>query len=207
MLRALQALPAPSSHTLTACLLAVLDSDIRDAILRCLTVAEAGRGLAAACHTARDIVGAYEQWRPMWNSEDAVERLRWHAPWRLWDRARLQELESLARLLADELQPQGVISLRFCIASARAGTTPSLVGCHEMHVLQVGEYNQRMRHWAKWDASCSSEEMMWDRDAQRFRRKYWQQHTATLLQTMGLRFAAEHKTYICEPLLPVCLRK
>ena len=219
MLRALQAcsaplhlipshrrvLPAASSHTLTAWLLALLDIDMRDAILRHLTVAEAGRCLAAACRTTRDIIGAYEQWRLMWNSEDAVKSLRWHEPWRGWERARSQELESLGRLLADELHPEGVVSLRFCIASARAGTLPSLIYCHEMHVLQVDKYDQRMRHWAKYDASCSSEEM--DREAHRFRRKYWQKHTATLLQTMGLRFAEKHKTYICDPLIPVCLWK
>ena len=227
MLRALQAcsaplhlipsrrrvLPAASSHTLTAWLLALLDiggHDMRDAILRHLTVAEAGRCLAGACRTTRDIVGAYEQWRPMWNSEDAVKSLRWHEPWRGWERARSQELESLVRLLADELHPEGVVSLRFCIASARAGTLPSLIYCHEMHVLQVDKYDQRMHHWAKNDSSCFSKLM--DREARSYRKQHWKTHTNNLLRSIGLvethgpqhQSAAEKKTYICEPIGRTC---
>ena len=208
MLRALQAcsaplhlipsrrrvLPAASSHTLTAWLLALLDiggHDMRDAILRHLTVAEAGRCLAGACRTTRDIVGAYEQWRPMWNSEDTVKRLRWHGPWRGWSRAKSQELESFGRLLADELHPEGVVSLRFCIASARAGTLPSLIYCHEMHVLQVDEYDKRMRSWGKRKA-----------------KKHWKLLIKYMLGAIGLvethgpqhQSAAEKKTFTCEPI-------
>jgi hypothetical protein len=202
-------LPAASSHTLTAWLLALLDiggHDMRDAILRHLTVAEAGRCLAGACRTTRDIVGAYEQWRPMWNSEDAVKSLRWHEPWRGWERARSQELESLVRLLADELHPQGVVSLRFCIASARAGTLPSLMYCHEMHVLQVDEYNERMRHEASF---CFSKLM--DRTSPAVpTTALVETHTSSLLLTMGLqqtygpqhKSAAEKKTYTCFPISP-----
>jgi hypothetical protein len=56
-------------------LLVVLEhGDVRNGMLQHLTVAEAGRCLTAVCSAARVAVGAFEQWRPMWNSEHAVER-------------------------------------------------------------------------------------------------------------------------------------
>ena len=105
----------------------------------------------------------------------------------------LQVAESLGRLLADELHPEGVVSLRFCIASARAGTLPSLIYCHEMHVLQVDEYDKRMRSWGKRKA-----------------KKHWKLHIKQMLGAIGLvethgpqhQSAAEKKTFTCEPIGP-----
>lgn len=119
-------------------LLALLrDDDLQPALLRQLTVAEAGHALAAVCRSARDAVRACKQWRPMWNREHAVARVRaLKAKQRAQSTfncgvgepfygALFSELESLARLLVDELLPAGVISLHFCLAGARAAQAHS----------------------------------------------------------------------------------
>ncbi len=83
----------------------------------------------------------------MWNREHAVARLRvyeeeWFPP------LLFRELESLARLLVDELQPAGVISLSFSLAGARAKRRRSLLGCHELRVLKPDVWVERLHYWA-----------------------------------------------------------
>ena len=120
-------------------------------LLRQFTVAEAGLCLARVCRAARDAVLAFEQWRPMWNSEHAVARLRsrylrdWYGP------SLFPKLESLARLLLDELQPNGVILLKFSLPGARGGRMRSLLGCDEMRVLQPAKWVERLNNWALFD--------------------------------------------------------
>lgn len=127
------------------------------ALLKHLTVAEAGLALAAVCRAARDAVRAFDQWRPMWNREHAVARLRSHYLIDWYGPSLFRELESLARLLVDELQPAGVISLSFSLADARAKRMRSLLGCHELRVLQPVVWIERLHYWALNDGSGFSD--------------------------------------------------
>jgi hypothetical protein len=120
-------------------------------LLANFTVAEASLYLARVCKSARDAVRAFEQWRPMWNREHAVARLRAHYDRDWYGPSLFPKLESLARLLLDELQPNGVILLRFSLPGARDGRRRSLLGCDELRVLKPDKWVERLKNWALFD--------------------------------------------------------
>lgn len=180
-------------------LLALLrDDDLQPALLRQLTVAEAGHALAAVCRSARDAVRACKQWRPMWNREHAVARVRaLKAKQRAQSTfncgvgepfygALFSELESLARLLVDELLPAGVISLHFCLAGGRARHRRTLLGCHELRVLQPCAWVERLHEWALLDGSCFSDGLDDDPGNRAYRRSYPSVHVGNLLRDMHI---------------------
>lgn len=168
-------------------LLALLhETDVNPALLKHLTVAEAGLALAAVCRAARDAVRAFDQWRPMWNREHAVARLRSQFPIDCYGRSLLRELESLARLLVDELQPAGVISLSFSLAGARAKRRRSLLGCHELRVLQPVVWVERLRYWALNDGSGFSDGIDDDPEEREKRRRDPSMCIINLLRKMRL---------------------
>lgn len=153
-------------------LLALLhETDVKPSLLQHLTVAEAGLALAAVCRAARAAVRAFEQWRPMWNREHAVARLRSQYRIDCYGPSLLRELESLARLLVDELQPAGVISLSFSLDGARAKRRRSLLGCHELRVLQPVVWVERLRYWALNDGSGFSDGLDDDPEEREKRRR------------------------------------
>lgn len=182
------------------------DDDLQPALLRQLTVAEAGHALAAVCRSARDAVRACKQWRPMWNSEHAVARVRALGAKQLaecpsrrgagepFHGTLASELESLARLLVDELLPAGVISLDFCLARARARHRRTLLGCHELRVQQPRAWVERLHEWALYDGSCFSDGLDDDPGRRAYRRSYPSAHVCDLLRDMHIcrvcRFAA-----------------
>ena len=65
------------------------------------------------------------------------------------------EIESFVSLLFDELEPKGVISLRFSFVCARDCKRPSLLGCHEVQipVPQYESWCSSVDAWALRDRS------------------------------------------------------
>jgi hypothetical protein len=148
-------------------LLALLaDADVGALLLRPLTVQEAGRALRGACRTALALVRAAEArtqshactfpvFRPMWNTAHALARLqRYRDP--SFRPCLVGELESLARLVLDELVPAGVVAPRFYLDRARGGQPPTLLGCHELRVTAPERWVQRLQEWALTSAHHES---------------------------------------------------
>jgi hypothetical protein len=96
----------------------------------------------------------------MWNTDAVLARLeRYREPFFTAGGLKFRESTALARFLLDELLPAGLIELRFQLASARTGEPPSLLGCHELRVVDAKEYAfvQRVKDWALRDCSCFSD--------------------------------------------------
>ncbi len=128
--------PAPAALPALPALLA--DADVGALLLRPLTVREAGRALRGACRAALALVRAAEArtqshactqsqactfpvfpvFRPMWATAGALARLqRYRDP--VFRPGLVGELESLARLVLDELVPAGVAAPFFWLDRAR----------------------------------------------------------------------------------------
>ena len=158
--------PAPAAPAAPALPALLADADVGALLLRPLTVQEAGRALRGACRAALALVRAAETagaetrtqrqsvFRPMWNTDGALARLqRYRQPiFRPW---LIGELESLARVVLDELVPAGVVVPFFWLDKARDGQPPTLLGCHELRVADPVRWVQRLQEWALTDSSCA----------------------------------------------------
>jgi len=51
-------------------------------------------------------------------------------------------------MLLDELTPAGVVLLYFWLEQARCGGPPSLLGCHELRVVEPLRWVQRLQEWS-----------------------------------------------------------
>lgn len=131
------------------------DADVGLLLLKLLTLQEAGR-LSGACRTALALVRRGEAseadttatvFRPMWNTERTLRLLQRYRPpsfpgWLLG------ELESLARLVLDQLVPAGIVAPFFSLDKARNGQPPTLLGCHELRVEDPLLWVLRLQEWA-----------------------------------------------------------
>ncbi len=135
----------------------LLDVDLGALLLRPLTVLEAGR-LSGACRSARELVRRGEAdedqvFLPMWNTEHVLARLeRYRMPFFASGGLAFRETTSLARLLL-ELLSVGIIELRFAVHFARRGQRPSLLGCHQMRVMDLSRFTERIIGWAVHESS------------------------------------------------------
>ena len=132
------------------------NNDLSKMLLKLLTVQEAGR-LGSTCTTACSLVkrGEAEEreqhqvFLRMWNTEHVLARLeRYRQPFFPNGGRAFLETKSLAYLLLDKLLPAGVIELHFYLKKARKLQQPSLLGCHQLHVLDVLAWVQGLRDWA-----------------------------------------------------------
>jgi hypothetical protein len=178
------------------------DADLGALLLRRLTVQEAGR-LGGACRTARGLVRRGEAWggvadsglpfrpmlfRPLWSTAHVLVRLeRFRQPFFAAGGLQFRETTALARLLLDELRPAGVIELRFELGKARGGRLPSLLGCHELRVVDVLRWVHRLREWALRDGSCFSDGMDDDVGMRQARRLHPGSYMLDLLRDLGLK--------------------
>ena len=159
------------------------DADVGLLLLKPLTVQEAGR-LSGACRTALALVRRGEAseaetgarvFRPMWNTDGAIARLQRYRQCAF--RPYLAgELESLARLVLDELVPAGIVGLFFSLDKARNGQPPTLLGCHELRVADPVRWVLRLQEWALADRSTVPD----------FRHKYPGGYVTNLLRDMRL---------------------
>jgi hypothetical protein len=186
------------------------DADMGTLLLLRLTVKEAGR-LAGACRTARVLVrrgeldmDRKEMFRPMWNTDAVLARLeRYREPLFSAGGLQFRETTALARLLLDELLPAGVFELRFKLESARAGEPPSLLGCHELRVVQRLRWVQSLQDWALRDCSCFSYGLDDDLGMRQKRRRHPGSYMIDLLRDLGLQPTRQWE-WAVEP-LPTCL--
>jgi hypothetical protein len=150
------AAPAPALLALLA------DADVGVLLLKLLTVQEAGRALRGACRTALALVRRCEEaetaeasakvFRPMWNTDGAIARLQGYRlpvfqPWLV------HELESLGRVVLDELVRDGVVAPFFWLDAARNKQQLMLLGCHELRVADPARWVQRLHEWALAESS------------------------------------------------------
>ncbi len=97
--------------------------------------------------------------------------------------------ESLASMLLDELTPAGVVSLYFWLEQARCGGPPSLLGCHELRVVEPLRWVQRLQEWSLSSGEPDGREHATptsDAAALQLRRKYPGSYVMDLLSYMGL---------------------
>ncbi len=185
------------------------DWDMGTLLLNRLTVQETGR-LSGACRTARALerraLGLHAQERqatflPMWNTDHVLARLeRYRQPFFASGGLQFREMTALARLLLTELLPAGVIELLFELVAARNGLPPSVLGCHELRVLDPtrfvqrlrdwamldGSEKQRLRDWAMLDGPCFSDEIC-DLVMRQSRRRHPGSYMLDLLRDLGLK--------------------
>ena len=168
------------------------DADVGLLLLKPLTVQEAGRALRGACRTALALVRRGEAetqvFRPLWNTDRALAQLqRYRQP--IFRAGLVDELESLARLVLDELVPAGVVAPCFLLDKARDGQPPSLLGCHELVVVDPVGWVQRLQEWALTDTSCAPASA-WPQSvegtARMLRHKYPGGYVTDLLRDMRL---------------------
>ncbi len=159
------------------------DADVGLLLLRPLTVKEAGR-LSGACRTALALVRRGEAseaetgarvFRPMWNMERTLPLLQRYRP-PFFPGWLVGELESLARLVLDELVPAGIVAPSFRLNQARNGQPPSLLGCHELRVEDPQRWVLRLQEWALTPVRTTTSS----------RRRYPGLHVSDLLHDMGL---------------------
>jgi hypothetical protein len=192
----IQAPPAPAVEQVLA------DVDLGALLLRQLTVQEAGR-LGGACRTARGLVRRGEAaggvadsglpfrfmlFRPLWSTAHVLARLeRFRQPFFAAGGLQFRETTALARLLLDELRPAGVIELQFELRQTRCGRPPSLLGCHELRMVDVLRWVQRLREWALRDGSCFSDGADDDVGMRQARRLHPRSYMLDLLRDLGLK--------------------
>lgn len=121
----------------------------------------------------------------------------------------VRELDALARLLVDELQPAGVIELRFSLADERAGRRRSRLGCHELRVLQPAAWVERLHHWALVDGSCFSDGLDDDPVRRESRWRYSSVYIVELLRKMLLQPQCKFRNKFKDPVafqdpMPLC---
>ena len=209
MMQATQAAtPATALQAAEALEQVLADADLGALLLRRLTVQEAGR-LRGACRTARWLVRLWEAsggaageagvadsglpcrfmlFRPLWSTTHVLARLeRFRQPFFAAGGLQFRETTALARLLLDELLPAGVIELRFELRAARGGRPPSLLGCHELRVVDVLRWVWSLREWALREGSCFSDGMDDDVGMRQARRLHPGSYMLDLLRDLGLR--------------------
>ena len=119
---------------------------------------------------------------PMWHTEHVLARLeRYRMPFFASGGLAFRETTSLALLLLTELLPANVIELRFDVQFARRGQQPSLLGCHQMRVLDTYRWAACIIHWAVRDDPGD------DVVVRRARRVHPGSYMIDLLRDLGLR--------------------
>jgi hypothetical protein len=170
----------------------LLKDDLSKLLLKLLTVQEAGR-LGSTCTTAYTLVqrGEAEEreqhqvFLPMWNTEHVLARLeRFRQPFFANGGLTFLETTSLAYLLLDEMLPARVIELHFNLPAARDGQQPSLLGCHQLRVLDVLAWVQGLCDWA---IALSMEDLFNGVRMRQTRRKHPGSFMMDMLLHLGLR--------------------
>ena len=126
---------------------------------------------------------------PMWNTEHVLARLeRYRMPFFASGGLAFRETTSLARLLL-QLLSVGIIELRFAVHFARRGQRPSLLGCHQMHVMDLSRFTERIIRWAVHESSwfTGSDAVYDDVGRREARQVHPGSYMLDLLRELGLR--------------------
>jgi hypothetical protein len=125
---------------------------------------------------------------PMWDTDAVLARLeRYRQPYFEDGGLQFKETTGLARLMLDELLPQGVIRLEFKFELARAGKAPSLLGCHKLDVIHPDEWIRVLESWAQLDESHLEVMDQFDHDIPCVRERYPGSYIIDLLRHLGLK--------------------